>query len=190
MFDALSSRVRRWAVAIAAIAWLWSGLVASPVWAQAESAGGAGATEVVPARAEVTQRLQAIADELPFIRFCNRATCRYKDIELSVTPLSMAAGMYEGEITAVMDRPSTTIDKARYRFEFDGDRWHLLGGDELSDVSSFLFNGDTYEVYSAYSGRTRTAKLKSADTALRVGYRDIYYLLMKEGVERVKAKSA
>ncbi|MEM9511817.1 MAG: hypothetical protein AAFY57_15120 [Cyanobacteria bacterium J06642_2] len=177
------SRVRRWAIALVAIAWLWSSLAGAPVLADAS-------VTAVPSRATVTQRLQAIADELEFVRFCNRASCRYRDIEVSVSPVSMEAGMYEGEITAVMDRPSTTIDKARYRFEFDGDRWRLLGGEELSDVSSFFFSGEDYEVYSAYSGRTRLAKLQNADTSLRVGYRDIYFLLMKDGVERVKANKA
>ncbi|MEO1131145.1 MAG: hypothetical protein AAFX40_00400 [Cyanobacteria bacterium J06639_1] len=192
MLCALSRQIRQWAIAIACIAWLWSGAFVLPASAQSLEAAEL-ATESIPAqvkaipsREEVTQRLQAIADEMVYIKFCNRATCKYKDIEVTISPLSMEKGLYEGEIKAVMDRPSTTIDKARYRFEFDGDRWLLLGGEELSDVSSFLFAGDTYEVYSAYSGRTRQAKLKNADIDLRVGYRDLYYLLMKAGVERIK----
>ncbi|MEM9567921.1 MAG: hypothetical protein AAF974_06395 [Cyanobacteria bacterium P01_E01_bin.34] len=138
-----------------------------------------------PAIEIATARLQQIADDMKFIRFCSRATCQFKDIEVKVTPNESASGQLLGRIDAVMDRPSTMLDLAHYNFAFAGDRWELLGGEELSDVSSFSFNGDSYTVYSAYSGRTRTAKLDSADSNLRVGYRDLYYLTMDRGVERV-----
>ncbi|MEM8716621.1 MAG: hypothetical protein AAF268_01670 [Cyanobacteria bacterium P01_A01_bin.3] len=138
-----------------------------------------------PAIEMATARLQQIANDMKFIRFCSRATCQFKDIEVKVTPDEAASGQLLGRIDAIMDRPSTMLDLAHYNFAFSGDRWELLGGEELSDVSSFSFNGDSYTVYSAYSGRTRTAKLDSADSNLRVGYRDLYYLTMDRGVERV-----
>lgn len=138
-----------------------------------------------PAIEIATARLQQIADDMKFIRFCSRATCQFKDIEVNVTPGEAASGQLLGRIDAIMDRPSTMLDLAHYNFAYSGDRWELLGGEELSDVSSFSFTGDSYTVYSAYSGRTRTAKLDSADSNLRVGYRDLYYLTMDRGVERI-----
>ncbi len=148
--------------------------------------GGQRATALNTPQIEMaTARLQHIADDMKFIRFCGRATCQFKDIEVKVTPDNAAPGLLLGRIDAVMDRPSTMLDLAHYNFAFDGDRWALLGGEELSDVSSFSFNGDSYTVYSAYSGRTRTAKLDSADSNLRVGYRDLYYLTLDRGVERL-----
>ena len=132
-----------------------------------------------------TARLQHIADDMKFIQFCGRATCQFKDIEVNVTSDEGASGQLLGRIDAIMDRPSTMLDLAHYNFAFDGERWALLSGEELSDVSSFSFNGDSYTVYSAYSGRTRSAKLDSADSNLRVGYRDLYYLTLDRGIERL-----
>jgi hypothetical protein len=138
--------------------------------------------------ANATSRLQAIADELQFVRFCSRATCMFKDIEVNVSPApgqSPTGVSYVATIDAIMDRPSTMVDRAHYLFEFKDGSWELLGGEELSDVSSFVFNRDRYELFSSYSPRTRTARLDSADSTLRVGYRDLYYLLMEEGRERL-----
>ena len=158
-------------IAVLTVGWGWGG--------QRVSAFEAPAIEIAAAR------LQNIADDMKFIRFCSRATCQFKDIEVKVTPDEAAPGQLLGRIDAIMDRPSTMLDLAHYDFAFAGDRWELLGGEELSDVSSFAFDGDSYTVYSAYGGRTRTSKLDSADSNLRVGYRDLYYLTLDSGMERL-----
>lgn len=56
------------------------------------------------------------------------------------------------------------------------------GGEEVSDVSSFFFEGDTYEVFSAYG--SRKGKLADASSSLRVGYRELYYRVFDRGQER------
>ncbi len=132
---------------------------------------------------EAEQRLQTIAARMESIRFCKRSRgCKYRDIRVTVKPGDKTP--FVGEIDAIMDRPSAVLDKAHYLFEFTQDRWHLLGGEELSDVSSFFFEGDEYEVFSSYSARTRIAKLGNASPTLRVGYKDLYYQVLDHGVER------
>lgn len=132
---------------------------------------------------EAKQRLQTIATQMESIRFCRRSSgCKYRDITVEVRPDTRTP--FVGEINAIMDRPSAVLDRAHYQFEFKQDRWHLLGGEELSDVSSFFFEGDEYEVFSSYSARTRIAKLSNASATLRVGYKDLYYQVLDRGVER------
>lgn len=147
-------------------------------WARGSVVGGVSAEFA-------TARLQKIAEDMKFIRFCSRATCQFKDIKVEVTSSDNNPEQLLGRIDAVMDRPSTMLDLAHYNFLFDGDRWTLLGGEELSDVSSFTFDDDSYTVYSSYSGRSRTSKLDSADSNLRVGYRDLYYQTLDRGAERL-----
>ncbi|NJL99116.1 MAG: hypothetical protein HC924_10030 [Synechococcaceae cyanobacterium SM2_3_2] len=138
-------------------------------------------------REEVTQRLASIATQMELVRLCNRPGCRYKDIHFQVLDPDQSSGgtiEYRGVIDAVIDRPADTIDKAHYRFEFRQGRWHLMGGEEISDVSSFVFEEDTYEVFSSYSGRSRLDKLANASPKLRVGYRALYQRVMDQGEER------
>jgi len=140
-----------------------------------------------PEREDVSQRLASIATQMELVRLCNRPGCRYKDIQFQVLDPDQSSGAtieYRGVIDAVIDRPADTIDKAHYRFEFRQGRWHLMGGEEISDVSSFVFEGDTYEVFSSYSGRTRMDKLANASPKLRVGYRALYQRVMNQGEER------
>ena len=140
-----------------------------------------------PMQEEATQRLASIATQMELVRLCNRPGCRYKDIHFQVLDPDQSSGatiQYRGVIDAVIDRPADTIDKAHYRFEFWQGRWHLMGGEEISDVSSFVFEGDTYEVFSSYSGRTRIDKLANASPKLRVGYRALYQRVMDQGEER------
>lgn len=135
------------------------------------------------AQAEAEQRLHTIATQMETIRFCRRASgCKYRDITVQVRPDTSVP--FVGEIDAIMDRPSAVLDKAHYRFQFQEGRWHLMGGEELSDVSSFFFDGDEYEVFSSYSARTRINTLSNASSTLRVGYRDLYYQVLDQGVER------
>jgi hypothetical protein len=130
------------------------------------------------------ERLHTIGVAMESLRFCKRATCRYRDIQVTVEPLSDPDVPYRGFIQATIVRPSDVEDQARYRLEFRDHHWHLLSGEEVSDVSSFFFEGDEYEVYSSYSGRTRREKLAEASRGLRVGYRDIYYRILENGIER------
>ncbi len=134
------------------------------------------------------QRLEAIAQAMESIRLCNRPNCRYRDISVEVRPVSGTetdpSVEYEGTINAIIDRPSGTLDKAHYRLQFRQGHWQLLGGEEVSDVSSFFFEGDTYEVFSAYSNRSRKEKLADAHSSLRVGYRELYYRVLDQGQER------
>ncbi len=142
-----------------------------------------------PGRPEVAERLGAIATQMEEIRLCNRPGCRYKDIDFKVLDPDASSGsdvLYRGVIDAVIDRPADTVDKAHYNLEFRQDRWHLVSGEELSDVSSFFFSGDTFEVFSSYSGRTRVDKLANASPKLRVGYRVLYQRVTDQGVERLE----
>ncbi len=149
--------------------------------ASTQIASGSVAPSITQTEAE--QRLQTIATQMESIRFCRRNSgCKYRDITVQVRPGTRTPFM--GEIDAIMDRPSAVLDRAHYQFEFRQDRWHLLGGEEISDVSSFFFEGDEYEVFSSYSARTRIAKLGNASATLRVGYKDLYYQVLDRGVER------
>ena len=133
--------------------------------------------------AEARQRLEAIAEAMRSIRLCSRPNCRYRDISVEVRPIAGAEPPeYEGRIDAAIDRPSGSLDRAHYRLRFRGGRWQLLGGEEVSDVSSFFFEGDTYEVFSAYG--SRKGKLADASSSLRVGYRELYYRVFDRGQER------
>ncbi|MGY2802750.1 hypothetical protein [Thermostichus sp. MS-CIW-37] len=137
------------------------------------------------------QRLEAIAEAMRSIRLCNRPNCRYRDIAVDVWPVDIsipnggAEPFYEGSIDAMIDRPSGSLDRAHYRLQFRQGRWQLLGGEEVSDVSSFFFEGDTYEVFSAYGTRSHKAKLADAGSNLRVGYRELYYRVFDRGQERL-----
>jgi hypothetical protein len=138
--------------------------------------------------AEARQRLEAIAEAMRSIRLCNRPNCRYRDISVEVHPIAGAEPPeYEGRIDATIDRPSGSFDRARYRLRFQGGRWQLLGGEEVSDVSSFFLEGDSYEVFSAYGTRSRKARLADASSRLRVGYRELYYRVFDQGQERLAA---
>ncbi len=155
------------------------------------SAGLAAQESPEPAQwvslAEAQQRLEAIAEAMHSIRLCNRPNCRYRDISVEVRPIAgVEPPQYEGKIEATLDRPSGSLDKARYRLQLQGGRWHLLGGEEVSDVSSFFFEGDTYEVFSAYGTRSRKARLADASSNLRVGYRELYYRVFDQGQERLR----
>lgn len=169
---------------LVAIALLLAILMSAPVGAtpvQELHPPQIASASITPGEAE--QRLQTIAAQMETIRFCKRNSgCKYRDIRVTVKPGDKT--LFVGEIDAIMDRPSAVLDKAHYLFEFTQDRWHLLGGEELSDVSSFFFEGDEYEVFSSYSARTRIAKLRNASPTLRVGYKDLYYQVLDQGVER------
>lgn len=140
-------------------------------------------------RDEASQRLGAIAAQMEDVRLCSRPGCRYKDIQFDLLDPDESSATnveYRGVIDAIIDRPADTLDKAHYSFEFRDGRWQLLGGEELSDVSSFVFEGDTYEVFSSYSGRSRVEKIANASPNLRVGYRALYLRLMDQGQERLE----
>ncbi|MFQ3584746.1 MAG: hypothetical protein SNJ85_07415 [Cyanobacteriota bacterium] len=146
--------------------------------------------EVVPHTPQTVaqRRLEAIGEAMQTIRLCNRPNCRYRDISVEVRPISGTDSdptlEYEGTINAIIDRPSGSLDKAHYRLAFRGGHWELLGGEEVSDVSSFFFEGDTYEIFSTYSTRSRKEKLADARSSLRVGYRELYYRVFDQGRER------
>ncbi|MFQ3612522.1 MAG: hypothetical protein SNJ68_02255 [Cyanobacteriota bacterium] len=148
------------------------------------------AAEVAPhtPQAVAQQRLETIGKAMQTIRLCNRPNCRYRDISVEVRPILGTDRdptlEYEGTINAIIDRPSGSLDKAQYRLAFRGGHWQLLGGEEVSDVSSFFFEGDTYEVFSTYSTRSRKEKLADARSSLRVGYRELYYRVFDQGQER------
>ncbi len=136
--------------------------------------------------AATEQRLEAIAAEMESVRLCNRAGgCRYSDIQVHVSSTSDPTVPYLGTIDAGITRPADYPDKAHYNFEFREGAWHLLGGEEVSDVSSFFFNDDAYEVFSSYSGRTRVDKLSNARPGVRIGYKALYYRVMDHGLERL-----
>ncbi len=174
-----------------------------------ESAQAATSPQLDPL-AEAQRRLETIGEAMRSIRLCNRPNCRYRDISVEVRPVDTSViatrrlgehdlnparggadgaehlyeGEYEGTINAIIDRPSGSLDKAHYRLRFHQGRWQLLGGEEVSDVSSFFFEGDTYEVFSTYSTRSRKEKLADARSSLRVGYRELYYRVFDQGQER------
>ncbi len=166
--------------------WGWPALAAhSALLSPAAEAAQVALSSPVDSLAEARQRLETIAEAMRSIRLCNRPNCRYRDISVEVRPIAEAElPEYEGRIDATIDRPSGSLDKARYRLRFRGGRWQLLGGEEISDVSSFFFEGDTYEVFSAYG--SRKGKLADASSSLRVGYRELYYRVFDQGQERLR----
>ncbi|MCF2971488.1 hypothetical protein L1047_09810 [Synechococcus sp. Nb3U1] len=170
------------------VGWGSLGMAASPTKIAPEALSPA--VEVIPhtPQAVAQQRLEAIGEAMQTIRLCNRPNCRYRDISVEVRPIlgtdTDPTLEYEGTINAIIDRPSGSLDKAHYRLQFRQGRWQLLGGEEVSDVSSFFFEGDTYEVFSTYSTRSRKEKLADARSSLRVGYRELYYRVFDQGQER------
>ncbi|WP_017327425.1 hypothetical protein [Synechococcus sp. PCC 7336] len=165
---------RAWVLGTILLLSLWNG-----------RAIAANAAESAVNLEQATARLQAIAEEMKQIRFCNRSTCRFREIEVDVAAAEDGSALYTGRIDARLDRPSAMLDVAHYNLAFEGDRWTLLGGEELSDVSSFSFAGSDYHVYSAYNGRSFSSNLANSNSSLRVGYRDLFFSVMDGGLERI-----
>ncbi|MBD2101287.1 hypothetical protein [Leptolyngbya sp. FACHB-261] len=133
---------------------------------------------------EVTARLQDIVNQMQRLRFCSRNSCRYRDLAYQVQ--ASPTGLYRASIDAVIDRPSTVIDTGHYELAFANGHWQLLRGEEYTDVSSFSFRGDRYEIESVYSNRSTTGRLSAdrADSNVLSGYRALYFDVLKNGVER------
>ncbi len=186
--------VQRVLVLITILSLSWLGVSSGALSATAsESLSTPDLARSVPIQSQARERLELIAQGMESIRLCNRlGGCRYDNITINVTPVvnvtliddPSSTALYQGTIDADITRPADYPDKAHYNFKFVNNHWQLLGGEEVSDVSSFSFNGDQYEVFSSYSGRTRVDKLANARSTLRIGYRALYYRVMDQGLER------
>ncbi len=137
--------------------------------------------------AEATVRLETIVAQMRRLRFCSRDSCRYRELSYSLS--ARPDGAYQASINAVIDRPSTVIDTGRYELVLSDGRWQLVGGEELTDVSSFNFQGDRYEIESVYSNRSATGRLtpERADSNILSGYRALYYEVLQNGIERLQS---
>jgi hypothetical protein len=145
---------------------------------------------ISPSRAqqlEATQRLQAIADRMQTIRLCKNSNCRYQNLTTQVERVidpQHADVSYVGFIDAIMDRPSTSLDRAHYQFQFQQGRWHVVGGEELTSGSSIVFQEDEYQFLNPSYGDVTVDKLTNLKRGLWTGYRDLYFKVMDHGQER------
>lgn len=140
-----------------------------------------------PASPQIVEGIEKIKSAMAKVHFCYNENCFYRNIESKIEPPATADGKYTAVISAIIDRPAAVLDTADYHFEFAGDRWQLLNGEEYTDVADYVFMGDRYEIYSVHSNRTIRGNLAQAkrEGNLKSGYLNLYYDVLNEGVERI-----
>lgn len=141
-----------------------------------------GAAKPAP-EAEARTRLTRIIDSMAEVRFCQSNRCKFRSIYWQVKKSTTAGQPYEGLIRAEIVRPSNTVDKARYEFDFIDNRWQLMSGTETTDVNDTTYVADTYEVNSVYGRTPVKGKLSSSD--LQTGYRMLYERILNQGKEKI-----
>ncbi len=136
---------------------------------------------------EIVQRLDKIKAEMSKIRFCYNENCFYRNITSIITPPSQKNLNYSAVISATIDRPSTVLDTADYKFVFVNHLWKLTKGEEYTDVAEYLFSGDRYEIFSVHSNRSIHGTLAQArkDGSLKSGYLTLYYDIFENGIEKI-----
>ncbi len=134
--------------------------------------------------AQARSRLTRIIDQMEKARFCQSGRCRYGDVRWRVTKSDKPERPFTGLIRAEILRPSKTVDKARYEFEFVGGRWQLMRGTETTDVNSASYVGDSYDFTSVYGRTPVEGKLTAPGNDLETGYKLLYLKIMDRGKEK------
>jgi hypothetical protein len=139
-----------------------------------------------PESSQIVQRFETIKDKMAKLRFCYNESCFYRNVTSKVIPPSDRNPHYTAEISAAVERPSSSPDLADYHFVYVNDRWQLVKGEEFTDVADYVFIGDRYEIYSVHNSHTLRGNLEKArqDGGIKSGYLSLYYDVLDQGVEK------
>lgn len=140
-----------------------------------------------PSGTQIVERFENIRNKMAKLRFCNNESCFYRNVSSKVIPPTDKNPHYTAEISAAVERPSSSPDLADYHFVYANDLWHLVKGEEFTDVADYVFIGDRYEIYSVHNSHTLKGELAKAkeDSGIKSGYLPLYYEVLDHGNERV-----
>ena len=139
-----------------------------------------------PESNQILTRFEVIKGKMAKLRFCYNESCFYRNVTSKVIPPTDRNPHYTGEISAAVERPSSSPDLADYHFVYVNDRWQLVKGEEFTDVADYVFIGDRYEIYSVHNSHTLRGSLEKArqDGGIKSGYLSLYYDVLDQGIER------
>jgi hypothetical protein len=134
---------------------------------------------------DLVTRIDKIKAKMQTLRFCHNGSCFYREISSKILPPTSKNGNYNAVVSAIIDRPSASPDKADYHFELIDDRWALKKGEEYTDVADYMFNGDRYEIFSVHNNRNLHGDIAKAriDGNLKSGYISLYFEVLDKGIE-------
>ncbi|WP_254923577.1 hypothetical protein [Pseudanabaena sp. SR411] len=135
---------------------------------------------------QIIERFEIIKNKMAKLRFCYNESCFYRNVTSKVIPPNDKNPHYTGEISAAVERPSSSPDLADYHFAYIDDRWQLVKGEEFTDVADYVFIGDRYEIYSVHNSHTLRGNLDKAkeDGGIKSGYLPLYYEVLDHGIEK------
>ncbi|OIP76967.1 MAG: hypothetical protein AUK48_04900 [Oscillatoriales cyanobacterium CG2_30_44_21] len=136
---------------------------------------------------QIVERFENIKNKMAKLRFCNNETCFYRNVTSKVIPPNNSNPHYTAEISAAVERPSSSPDLADYHFVYVNDRWQLVKGEEFTDVADYVFIGDRYEIYSVHNSHTLRGSLDKVkeDSGIKSGYLPLYYQVLDHGLEKI-----
>jgi hypothetical protein len=136
---------------------------------------------------QIVERFENIKNKMSKLRFCNNESCFYRNVSSKVIPPSNSNPHYTAEISAAVERPSSSPDLADYHFVYVNDLWQLVKGEEFTDVADYVFIGDRYEIYSVHNSHTLKGSLDKAreDNGIKSGYLPLYYQVLDHGLEKI-----
>lgn len=141
-----------------------------------------------PSKNQIIDRFEAIKNKMAKLRFCYNESCFYRNVSSKVVLPTDKNPHYTAEISASVERPSSSPDLADYHFVYADDLWKLVKGEEFTDVADYVFIGDRYEIYSVHNSHTLSGNLDKAkeDGGIKAGYLPLYYEVLDRGNERFK----
>ncbi len=140
-----------------------------------------------PSPTQIIDRFENIKNKMAKLRFCYNESCFYRNVTSKVIPPTSNNPHYIGEISAAVERPSSSPDLADYHFVYVDDRWQLVKGEEFTDVADYVFIGDRYEIYSVHNSHTLRGNLDKAkeEGGIKSGYLPLYYEVLDRGIEKL-----
>lgn len=136
---------------------------------------------------DLVARIELIKSKMARLRFCHNESCFYREISSEIVPPHQEGEPYRATISAIIDRPSASPDKADYHFELIDRRWQLRSGEEYTDVADYAFVGDRYEIFSVHNNRNLHGNINQAqvDGNLKSGYLALYFKVLDQGQEKL-----
>jgi hypothetical protein len=140
-----------------------------------------------PSATQIIARFENIKNKMAKLRFCYNESCFYRNVTSKVVLPTNKNPHYTAEISAAVERPSSSPDLADYHFVYVDDLWQLIKGEEFTDVADYVFIGDRYEIYSVHNSHTLRGNLDQAkeDGGIKSGYLPLYYEVLDHGNERI-----
>ncbi|MDX1978249.1 MAG: hypothetical protein SFT94_11315 [Pseudanabaenaceae cyanobacterium bins.68] len=148
--------------------------------------GGQGLSWANPTGLDLVSRIELIKTKMAKLRFCHNESCFYREITSEILPPQQNGEPYRATISAIIDRPSASPDKADYHFELTDQRWQLKSGEEYTDVADYSFVGDRYEIFSVHNNRNLHGDINQANLEgnLKSGYIALYFKVLDHGQEK------